>query len=145
MVKYLRNIFNFFFPKKDNFISELIIIFYYYSGYPFYLINKFFKKPYLGSYFFSDQEAGRDRLSIINGLLKNIKKKKLNILEIGVYCGQNTINLYSNFKDIKVRHFCVDIFESFEISRGNKTFQYKKIIDLLNNKDILNLFNHKID
>lgn len=75
MRKYLRNIFNFFFPKKDNFVSELIIILYYYSGYPFYLITKFFKKPYIGTYLFSDQEAGRERLNIINSLIKNIKKK----------------------------------------------------------------------
>lgn len=145
MKKYLRNIFNFFFPKKDNFVSELIIILYYYSGYPFYLITKFFKKPYIGSYLFSDQESGRDRLNTINGIIKNIKKKKLNILEIGVYCGQNTINLYSNFKNIKVKHFCVDIFQSFELSSGNKTFQYKKIKTSLENKDVLNLFSHNIN
>jgi predicted O-methyltransferase YrrM len=129
--------------NKENFLKEFIIKIYFYAGFPYYLICNILNRPYIGSYMFSDQESGRQRLKVINECLKKIKKikKKISILEIGVYCGQNTLNLYKNLKNKnKVFHYCVDIFRAFEISDRNKNFHYKKIHQCLNDGQVYELF-----
>ena len=64
------------FLKKNRILWEMVVRIYYYSGYPIYIFCKMTKKPYVGSYLFSDQEAGRERLKITKLILKKIKKKK---------------------------------------------------------------------
>ena len=127
---------------QESFFKEFITKVYFYAGFPYYLICNILNRPYIGSYLFSDQEAGRKRLKVINDCLKKIKNKKISILEIGVYCGQNTLNLYKNLKNKnKVFHYCVDIFRAFEITeRNKKTFIHKKICECLNNGQVYKLF-----
>ena len=69
----MKNLLRFFYDQilsKNNLIKEMTVRIYYYSGYPIYIFNKIFKRPYIGSYLFSDQEAGRNRLELIRSILK---------------------------------------------------------------------------
>ncbi len=122
----------------------MVVRIYYYSGYPIYIFCKMTKKPYVGSYLFSDQEAGRERLKITKLILKKIKKKKIKILELGVFCGQNTLSISRENLSVKVDHFCVDLFNAYEISDINNDFRYKKCNENLRNQNIYNLFSHNL-
>jgi predicted O-methyltransferase YrrM len=133
------------FVAKNKLISESLIRIYYYSGYPIFIFNILRKKPYIGSYLFSDQEKGRERLKVIGSVFKNIQKKQINILELGVYCGQSTLFISSLIKKGQISYYCVDIFKEFEISDSNNDFHYKKIYENLKNKKIYNLFFHNIN
>ena len=130
--------------SKNKFLKDMATRIYYYSGYPIYIFNKIFKKPYIGRYLFSDQEAGRNRLELIRSIIKKINKKKLNILELGVYCGQNTLSISSLNQKNKVSHYCVDIFKAYNVSDSNDDFRYKKYNENLKNKKVYNLFLHNI-
>ena len=144
MKKILREFFDLYISDNKLLFSIFVRI-YYYSGYFFYLFNIFLKKPYLGSYLFSDQESGRERQKIIlNKIVKKINKKKIKILELGVYCGQTTINITNAIKEKKFEYTCVDIWKGFKISDKNNNFQYKQIIYDLNSGRVYKLFLHNI-
>ena len=137
----------FFFDKflrKNNFFRDIVVRIYYYSGYPIYKLNKILNRPYIGNYLFSDQEAGRKRLSLIRLIFTKINKKKINILELGVYCGQNTLSISSLNQNFDVSHFCVDIFRSYNTSDTNDDFRYKKYCEILESKKVYNLFLHNL-
>ena len=131
--------------KKNKFFREIAVQIYYYSGYPIYIFYKILKRPYIGSYLFSDQEAGRNRLNLIRSILKKINKKKLNILELGVYCGQNTLSISGLNQNSKVSHYCVDIFRDYSVSDTNDDFRYKKYKENLKNKKVYKLFLHNLE
>ena len=115
MKKILRVFFDLYI-RDNKLLFSIFVRIYYYSGYFFYLFNIFLKKPYLGSYLFSDQESGRERQKIIlNKIVKKIKKKKIKILELGVYCGQTTINITNVIKEKKFEYTCVDFWKGFKI------------------------------
>jgi len=82
-----------------NFVSRVR----YYLGYPRYLFSLKFKKEYIGGYLLSDQEAGRNRQKIIKKIIKQIDKKFIKVLEIGVYCGQTTLSISKQLKKDKKR------------------------------------------
>lgn len=130
--------------SKNKFFKDMVVRIYYYSGFPIFIFNKIFKRPYIGNYLFSDQEAGRNRLELIRSILKKINKKKLNILELGVYCGQNTLSISSLNQKTKVSHYCVDIFKAYDVSDSNEDFRYKKYNENLKNNKVYNLFLHNI-
>jgi len=136
--------------RKINFIFNIIIFIYYYFGSVFYLWSKLFNKPYIESYLFSNQEAGRNRQSIIKDILKKIKKKKIEILEVSVFCGQTTLGLIDlfNILNIKYKITCVDIWDTFYIPSDNfmpdDNFHHLKMSKDLKNEKIFNLFIHNI-
>ena len=77
MKKILRVFFDLYI-RDNKLLFSICVRIYYYAGYFFYSFNIFLKKPYIGSYLFSDQESGRERQKIIlNKIVKKIKKKKL--------------------------------------------------------------------
>ena len=130
--------------RANNFFQDIAVRIYYYSGYPIYKLNKILNRPYIGSYLFSDQEAGRNRLKLIRSIFKKINKKKINILELGVYCGQNTLSISSLNRNFDVSHFCVDIFKAYNVSDTNDNFRYKKYLEILENKKAYDLFLHNL-
>ncbi len=130
--------------RKNNFFRNALVRIYYFSGYPIYIFNKILNLPYIGSYLFSDQEAGRNRLKLIKSIFKKINKKKINILELGVYCGQNTLSISSLQHNSEVSHFCVDIFKAYNVSDINDDFRYKKYYENLKNKKVYKLFLHNL-
>ena len=151
MLIYLRKIFNKSFIKNNKILLNFALIIYFYSGYFSYLYSILLNKPYIGSYYFSNLDSGRNRLniinSVINSVIKKIKKKEINILELGVYCGQNTINLKKKLSNYNVNHYAVDIFDSFKMSsddKGYNNFFSKKTNSLLRNRNIHKLFLHNI-
>ena len=80
----------------------------YYSGWCVYIIKKFFNLPYIGGYLFSQQELFRGRKKIIKKILQSLKNKKIkfvNVLEIGVYAGQNTLFIAKILKEINIKFY----------------------------------------
>jgi len=132
--------------RKNLLLFNFFTFIYYYAGYIFYIFFKLFKKPYIGGYLFSNQDMGRKRQKTICNILKSINKKQINILEIGVFCGQTTLKLSNECKknNIDYNITCLDLWDDFELSQGNKNFQYKKIIKDLKNQNIFKLFKYNI-
>ena len=144
MKNILREFFDLYI-RDNKLLFSIFVRIYYYFGYFFYLFNIFLKKPYLGSYLFSDQGSGRERQKIIlNKIIKKMKKKEIKILELGVYCGQTTINITNVIKEKKFEYTCVDIWKGFKLSDKNNNFQYKQIIYDLSSGRVYKLFLHNI-
>ena len=132
--------------RKNLFLLNFFTFIYYYAGYIFYIFFKLFKKPYVGGYLFSNQDIGRKRQKTICNILKSINKKQINILEIGVFCGQTTLKLSNECKknNIDYNITCLDLWDEYELSQKNKNFKDKKTIENLKNKNIFKLFKHNI-
>lgn len=124
----------------------------YYTGYIFYKYKILRNKVYIGGYMFSQQEIARGRHRIIKKVfnllikkkLKN-KKKLIEILEIGSFCGESTL-MIGNFlskKKISFKITCVDIWSPFPYDHTNEFFLNKCNENLKNGK-IFNLFKHNI-
>ncbi len=131
--------------RKINFLFNILVIIYYYSGFIFYIWSRFLNKPYIGSYLFSNQEAGRNRQVIIRNILKKIKKDKIEALEIGVFCGQTTVGLIKKLKllNIKFKITCVDIWDAFDMPDSN--FHHFRMSKDLKQGRIFNLFKYNIN
>ena len=81
--------------RHNTFFLNSLIYFLYWIGFVNYLLCKLFKVPYIGFYLFSNQDNFRGRVEVLKKIL-NFKCKtstKLNILEIGTYCGQNILEI----------------------------------------------------
>lgn len=129
--------------KLFNFIA----IIRYYSGYPIYILQRyFFKLEYIGGYLFSDQEAGRSRQKIIAQIASKIIKKKIQVLEIGVYCGQTTLCIAKTLKERKKKFkiTCVDIWDEFFNTLKKNSFIHNKMINDLKSQKVYNLFLHNL-
>ena len=125
-----------------NFVSRIR----YYLGYPRYLFSLKFKKEYIGGYLLSDQEAGRNRQRIIKKIIKQIDKKFIKVLEIGVYCGQTTLSISKQLKkdnkDFEIT--CLDIWDEFENTTAKDSFTHNKLVEVLKNSKVYNLFYHNL-
>jgi hypothetical protein len=136
----------------EPFISKNLIIFNfvskirYYLGYPRYLFSLKFKKEYIGGYLLSDQEAGRNRQIQIKKIIKQIDKKFIKVLEIGVYCGQTTLSISKQLKKDN-KNFeitCLDIWDEFENTTAKDSFNHNKMVEVLKNSKAYNLFYHNL-
>lgn len=122
----------------------------YYSGWCVYIIKKFFNLPYIGGYLFSQQELFRGRKKIIKKILQSLKNKKLkfvNVLEIGVYAGQNTLFIAKILKEINIKFYitCVDPWKSYNITHDKSfNFYYKKFNEGLDYGKVLNLLKYNL-
>lgn len=131
-------------------LLDLAYRIWYYSGYCVYIIKKFFSLPYIGGYLFSQQELFRGRKKIIKKILQSLKNKKnkfVNVLEIGVYAGQNTIFLAKILKKLKINFniTCVDPWRSYNITHDKPfNFYYKKFNDGLDYGKVLNLLKYNL-
>jgi len=138
----------YFLPIITNkgFIFDFCVIIYYNLGFFFYLYSKIFSKIYIGSYLFSDQEAGRERQKEILKIVSKIKNKNIDILEIGVFCGQTTINIIKSLKDkrISYNYYCVDIWKEYEVSKILHDKRYQYFLRDLKSGNAFNLFKHNI-
>ena len=125
-----------------NFLSRVR----YYLGYPRYLFSLKFDKEYIGGYLLSDQEAGRKRQKIKKNVVNKIDKNFIKILEIGVYCGQTTLNISKELKKNK-KNFeitCLDIWDEFENTANTNSFTHNKLVEVLKNSSVYNLFLHNL-
>ena len=135
---------------KNPILLDLVFRVRYYSGYCFYIVKKFFNLPYLGGYLFSQQELFRGRKKIIKKILESLKNKKIkfvNILEIGVYAGENTLFIAKILKEINIKFniTCVDPWRSYNVKHDQEfNFYYKKFNDGLDNGKVLNLFKYNL-
>jgi len=136
----------------EPFISKNLIIFNfvskirYFLGYPRYLFSLKFKKEYIGGYLLSDQEAGRNRQIQIKKIIKQIDKKFIKVLEIGVYCGQTTLSISKQLKKDN-KNFeitCLDIWDEFENTTAKDSFNHNKMVEVLKNSKAYNLFYHNL-
>ena len=132
--------------SRNLLILNLVCKIRYYLGYPRYLFSLKFNKEYIGGYLASDQEAGRNRQKIIKKVVKKIDKNFVKVLEIGVYCGQTTLNLSKelkkNNKDFEIT--CLDIWDEFEITTATNSFTNNKMVEVLKNSLVYNLFLHNL-
>ena len=132
--------------SKNLLILNLISRIRYYIGYPRYLFSLKFNKEYIGGYLLSDQEAGRNRQKIIKQVIRKIDKDFVRVLEIGVYCGQTTLNiskeLKKNNKDFQIT--CLDIWDEFENTTATNSFTHNKLVEVLKNSSVYNLFIHNL-
>tara|TARA_B100000579_G_C22845746_1_gene864184 strand:- start:2908 stop:3747 length:840 start_codon:yes stop_codon:yes gene_type:complete len=132
--------------SRNLLILNLLSIVRYYLGYPRYLFSLKFKKEYIGGYLLSDQEAGRKRQKIIKKVVNKIDKNFIKVLEIGVYCGQTTLNiskeLKKNKKDFEIT--CLDIWDEFENTTNTNSFTHNKLVEVLKNSSVYNLFLHNL-
>lgn len=135
--------------SKSLLILNIISMVRYYAGYPRYLFSLKFNYDYIGGYLLSDQESGRNRQKIIKKIVKKIDKNFIKVLEIGVYCGQTTLNLAKEFKkqnkDFEIT--CLDIWDEYENTNfplHTISFPHKKLIEVLKNKLVYNLFIHNL-
>ena len=119
----------------------------YYLGYIFYKYNLLNKKIYIGGYMFSQQEIARGRhetmKKILNSLIK--KKKNLEIIEVGSFCGESTliIGSYLQEKKINFKMTCVDIWNAFPLDHAN-SFYLSKFNENLKNGKVFTLFKHNL-
>lgn len=123
----------------------------YYSGFVYYQVCKLLNFPYLGGYLFSRQEFFRGRNIIIKRILKDFKipqNGKMDILEIGVYAGGNTLLIAKTLKklNIKFQITCVDPWKAYDEEKYNQSlkFFYKKFNDSLKNGKVFALYKHNI-
>lgn len=147
--------------SKNLLILNIISILRYYAGYPRYLFSLKFNYEYIGGYLLSDQESGRNRQKIIKKIVFKINKNFVKVLEIGVYCGQTTLNLSKELKkhnkDFQIT--CLDIWDDYENTTSHEregeeeekgegayrfSFPHKKLVEVLKNKLVYNLFIHNL-
>tara|TARA_B100001250_G_C19816280_1_gene798616 strand:- start:884 stop:1747 length:864 start_codon:yes stop_codon:yes gene_type:complete len=133
--------------SKFPFLISPIYFIRYYSGYYIYILKKILMKPYIGGYLFSDQDLFRARYKNIDRVLNQITLKELKILEIGSYCGQNTIFIgrLLKKKGLNFNITCLDIWDKFEINTTNEKFYEKKFLSNLKNGNVYRLFNYNIE
>jgi predicted O-methyltransferase YrrM len=135
---------------KNPILLDLVFRVWYYSGYCFYIVKKFFNLPYLGGYLFSQQELFRGRKKTIKKILEIFKNKKIkfvNILEIGVYAGENTLFIAKILKEINIKFniTCVDSWRSYNVRHDQAfNFYYKKFNDGLDHGKVFNLFKYNL-
>jgi len=133
-------------------IIEIFHIIHYYTGYIFYKYSILCNKVYIGGYMFSRQEIARGRHKILRNILNLVvkkkiknKKKTIEILEIGSFCGESTI-MMGNFllkKKIPFKITCVDVWSSFSLESYSDFFLVK-INENLKNGKVFSLFKHNI-
>lgn len=141
---FLRKFFNFFIASNIKFINFIAIL-RYFMGFPIYLLSVyFFKISYFGGYLFSDQDAGRGRTKTIADIASRIDKKLIKVLELGVYCGQTTINISKSLKNNLSEIVCVDIWDAFYNTSDTSSFVHKKMVDNLKDSKVYNLFMHNL-
>lgn len=75
-----------------------------------------------------------------------MKKKQINILEIGVYCGQNTVNLGCFFSENKanIEITCIDPWDKVVPEDKNKSFFYHSFFEDLKNNRVERMFDNNI-
>jgi predicted O-methyltransferase YrrM len=122
----------------------------YYSGYCVYIVKNFFNLSYIGGYLFSQQELFRGRKKIIKKILEKLNNKKVkfvNVLEIGVYAGQNTLFIAKILKEININFYitCLDPWRSYNtVHHKSFNFYYKKFNDGLDYGKVLNLLKYNL-
>ena len=133
--------------SKNLMILNLVSKIRYYLGYPRYLFSLKFNREYIGGYLLSDQEAGRDRQKIIKKIIKHIDKKFIKVLEIGVYCGQTTLTISKQLKkdNKEFEITCLDIWDEFENTTATDSFTHNKLVEVLKNSQVFNLFYHNLN
>ena len=131
--------------RKNYILLFFFLRIIFYLGFLSYIFHRLINKPYTGNYLFANQEGGRKRLQIISSIIKNYKKKKISILEIGVYCGQTTVHLCSVLEKKKINYVYVDPFKTYELKNKIMDYQVKKMMESLNNKKAYNLFIYNIN
>ena len=133
--------------SKNLIILNLVSKIRYYLGYPRYLFSLKFNREYIGGYLLSDQEAGRDRQKIIKKIIKQIDKKFIKVLEIGVYCGQTTLTISKQLKkdNKEFEITCLDIWDEFENTTATDSFTHNKLVEVLKNSQVFNLFYHNLN
>jgi predicted O-methyltransferase YrrM len=135
---------------KNPILLDLVFRVRYYSGYCFYIVKKFFNLPYLGGYLFSQQELFRGRKKTIKKILESLKNKKIkfvNILEIGVYAGENTLFMAKILGEMNIKFevTCVDPWRSCNLAHDQSyNFYYKKFNDGLDHGKVFNLFKYNL-
>jgi len=140
----LRNFFDLFIARHIKFINFVAILRYYMS-FPIYLLSFYiFKIEYFGGYLFSDQDAGRNRQKTIADIVKLIDVKFIRVLELGVYCGQTTINIVKSLKHTHFEIVCVDIWDEFYNTSEINSFVHNKMIKNLKDSKVYNLFMHNL-
>ena len=133
--------------SKNLIILNLVSKIRYYLGYPRYLFSLKFNREYIGGYLLSDQEAGRNRQKIIKKIIKQIDKKFIKVLEIGVYCGQTTLTISKQLKkdNKEFEITCLDIWDEFENTTATDSFTHNKLVEVLKNSQVFNLFYHNLN
>ena len=133
--------------SKNLMILNLVSKIRYYLGYPRYLFSLKFNREYIGGYLLSDQEAGRNRQKIIKKIIKQIDKKFIKVLEIGVYCGQTTLTISKQLKkdNKEFEITCLDIWDEFENTTATDSFTHNKLVEVLKNSQVFNLFYHNLN
>lgn len=121
-------------------ITNTIYIIWHFLGMPVYFIYYFFKKPYIGGYFCTDQERFRQRYKMLRKSLKYLinnynqknKKDRINILEIGVYAGGSTLQICNFFRKNNINNFkiyCVDHWKKFDASQEKRWSFHEYILN----------------
>ena len=134
-------------------LISIIEILRYYTGYFVYKYNLFLNKVYIGGYLFSQQEIGRGRHHIIKKILNllikknnsDVKKKEIEILEIGSYCGESAL-LFGDFlfnKNVSFKITCVDIWGPYPFKNLRGFYSKKFNANIINGK-VFNLFKHNM-
>ena len=132
-------------------VLNIIYTLIYYLGFFYYKICKFINKPYVGGYLFSRQEFFRGRNKVIIKILKDFKipsNKKVDILEIGVYAGANTLLIGRTLKNLNYKFYitCVDPWKAYDEGKYDQSlkFFYKKFNMSLSNGKVFELYKHNI-
>ena len=92
-----------------NIFYNLIQIIRHFLGFFNYVFNLILNKPYIGGYYFTQQEFLRGRHSVIKkslDVMMNqylIDTNKINVLEIGSYAGESTLMFCHYFKKKKIK------------------------------------------
>ena len=136
--------------KKNLFILNFVTRLLYSFGFISYKFHQLFKKPYFGFYLFSNQENFRGRQKIISQVLKSqLVKEDISILEIGVYCGQTTVNIGSCFKSHKKKFTIevVDLWDKVETDNNDhiNNFFFRYRYKNLKNNNVESLFDENIN
>lgn len=132
---------------RFSFLTNIIQIVRYYVGYIYHQLTKLVSFTYFGGYLFSDQDNFRGRQKVIRDIFKRCTKKKIKILEVGVYCGQTTLNVAKTLvkKKIDFEFTCVDLWSSFPVSKKKFSFFDKKFNENLKNKKVIKLFKYNLN
>lgn len=136
-------------------IMNLIHFFWHWLGMPMYYIYFFFKKPYLGGYFITDQERFKLTYKMLNKSLQNLidnfytnSNETINILEVGVYAGGSTLQIGNFFKKNNIDNFkiyCIDHWKEFSHTQGKKWNFFEYITNKgLKSGKIFKIFNNNI-
>ena len=132
---------------RFSFLTNIIQIVRYYVGYIYHQLTKLVSFTYFGGYLFSDQDNFRGRQKVIRDIFQRCTKKKIKILEVGVYCGQTTLNVAKTLvkKKIDFEFTCVDLWSSFPVSKKKFSFFDKKFNENLKNKKVIKLFKYNLN